>query len=64
MSNFLGKESPGVGIYNPLKGSITDKIVLNQVRQSRSFIRLFDAADDQSPTNSKAKMLQTSRSRE
>ena len=28
-TQFLGQESPGVGVYNPLKGSIEDKIMLH-----------------------------------
>jgi hypothetical protein len=47
MSGFLGKSSPGVGIYNPLKGSIEDKMILWQIRSNRNF-----AADGCSPLNS------------
>jgi len=47
MSSFLGKSSPGVGIYNPLKGTIEDKMMLQQIRSNRNL-----AYDGWKPLNS------------
>lgn len=59
----MGYDTPGVGHYNPVVGSITDKIVSEQVRTQRSVIRNLDDEVQMVQSESKGN-LQTSYSRE